>query len=164
MSPKNPVQLREKRIATVFTWDVAPPVLEVETEPEEFAEVIGKVRCDALALQCRVRDRVRAIEAHAGILAPVELPLCENAGSVGTAGITAGAWGNHRIRKHDLAAQQVRLPLSLTERLPAIHEVNGVHARDRRCFGPRMPVAGPSQFGVVCPAYGFEPSQIAEVR
>src|SRR4029453_2010748 len=162
MSPKNPVQLREKRIATVFTWDVAPPVLEVETEPEEFAEVIGKVRCDALALQCRVRERGRVIEAHAGILAPVELPLCENAGSVGTAGVTAGAWGNHRIRKHDLAAQQARLPLPLTERLPRVNENDRVHSSNRRSLGSRMPVAGPSELRVVGSVNRPEPSQIAE--
>src|SRR6187399_1720630 len=116
MGTKNPVQLSKECVATVFGWDVAPPMLEVKPKAQELAEVVGKIRHDTFALQQRVLDRVRVIETHAGILAPVELPLRENACPVRTLSIAAGARRDHRVREHDFAAQQIRLPLTLPKR------------------------------------------------
>ena len=81
MRTENPVQLGKERIAMVFTGDVAPAAFEIKPKPEEFAEVIRKVRSDAFALQCRVRNRGRIVEPHARILSPVKLPLGEDARS-----------------------------------------------------------------------------------
>ena len=82
MRTEDPVQFGVKRIAMVFRGDFTPTPLEVETQTEELAEVIGKVRRRALSLQSRILDHCRVVETHASVFAPVELPLRENAHSL----------------------------------------------------------------------------------
>src|SRR5262245_8336118 len=97
----------------------------VHTESQEFAEVIRKVRSEAFPLEIRIQNRICCVVSNAGISPPVKLVLIENCEThrrliVNIFLKQIFSFGSQFRRKHELAANDVRFPLPLPERLPYI--------------------------------------------
>src|SRR5262245_3502241 len=166
MRSKYKVQFEKYGIATVFFHQVAPAVLIVHAEPQEFAEVVRNVRRDALPHEIGRREHIGGIVTEAGIDAAIELPLREEVVSFrsSTVRFFDRCFGGSFRHKHVFAAQQERSPLAVAQWLPAIQEIGTVSQRCSDAIVGWMPVAGPAELEAVGIAEIAEPAQMSEIR
>src|SRR5439155_1269274 len=131
-------------IAFVFGEQIAPTVFVVDAETEEFAEVVRNIGCETAPFQAGIEQSIRLIPADPCVFSAVKLPLVKNGiasrltcprlqpfDGAGHFNRFGGFWVG-APSKHQLAAEDVRLPFSQAQGLPTIHEIHTM--KIGRCY------------------------------